>query len=121
LVQPQETTPFVVTGDPLPWRVTVRQLFEFGAPMAIGLQIRADSGAVATYGLIDLIHTATWQGFTQVSVFGQALDPAACSLSSASGTDYRGAVTPVPEPASFWLCLLTLPALLWEVRRARRS
>lgn len=109
----------VINGDPLPWRVTVRQLFEFGAPVAIGLQVRVSSGAVEAYALADLMHTATWQGITQVSLFGQGLDPAAYDLSSASGTDYRSAITPVPEPASFWLWLLALPGLLWKVRRPR--
>jgi len=83
------------------------------------LQVRVGSGSVEAYGLVDLMHTAKWQGITQVSLFGQRLDPAAYNLGSASGIDYRGAIPPVPEPASFWLWLLALPGPLGKDCRPR--
>lgn len=117
-VNPEDAKPEAIFGDPLPWLVDVRQAFVFGEPFAVGFQLDLSVGANQAYGLADLFHTATWQGITQVSLAGQALGPADYSLIAASSTDYRGAITPVPEPAAAWLWLAALPAL-W--RRARRS
>lgn len=108
-----------IQGQALPWQVTVRQGFVFGEPFTIGLELRAFSGSFDAYGLLDLLHTATWEGVSEVSLAGVALAADAYTLQSASGTDYRGPISPVPEPASQALWLSALLGLL--LARRRRS
>lgn len=54
-------------------------------------------------------HSLYWGGITQVSVAGVALTDYA--LASASGTDYRFSMAPVPEPGGVALMLAGLGVL----------
>lgn len=103
--------PVQFDGDPLPRHVVVRQGFIFGEPFEIGFQLNATTGAAGASALADLMNTATWGGITAVSVAGVAFRADEFHLQSASGTDYRGAITPVPELPQALLLLLGLGAL----------
>jgi hypothetical protein len=64
-------------------------------------------------------HTMTWGGITSVIDEATGLPVDDWTLESASGFDYSQAV---PEPSTLVLaalCVLSLPAYLWQQRRRR--
>jgi hypothetical protein len=112
--------PVQFDGDALPRDVVVRQGFVFGEPFDIGFQLNATAGAAGAYALADLMNTATWGGITAVRLNGAALGADEFRLQSASGTDYRSAITPVPEPGT-WLLWILGALALGAAGRSRRG
>lgn len=99
--------------------------FVFGSPVT--LDARLDAGAFAHVVVAgsdggfdvgyDLSRSAYWAGITGVTVGGEAVD---YSVSSASGTDYRNSLVPIPEPGSASLVGLGLFAL-FALRQLRQG
>jgi hypothetical protein len=112
--------PVQFDGDALPRDVVVRQGFIFGEPFDIGFQLNATVGAAGAYALADLMNTATWGGITAVSLNGVTLGMDAFRLQSASGTDYRSAISAVPEPGT-WLLWMLGALALGAAGRSRRG
>jgi hypothetical protein len=111
--------PVQFDGDPWPRTIEIRQGFVFGEPFEIGFQLSASTGAAGALAVADVRHTATWGGIDAVRVSGVALDVDDYTLQSASGTDYRGALTPVPELSPALALAIGLAALALRRRRPR--
>jgi hypothetical protein len=109
-------------GDPFgSYSATVG--FQFG--IASPLEVELSSSAQAAYSFDDglpaasfLAHSLYWGGIGAVAISGVPLDD--FSVASASGTDYRGSMAPVPEPGRVWLMLAGL-AVFGLRRRLRRE
>jgi len=72
------------------------------------------SGAAASF-VGDFGSTITWAGVTNLrDALGNPIET--FDITSLSGTDYRNAITPVPEPAGVLLWLAGLAALAGRVR-----
>ena len=112
------------TGSPLPVVVTFESFTRFGLPTFIELRLDAELQVLVFQGRVDafadLMHTASWGGIASVSTLdGRLLAPDRYTLASASGTDYRGAISAVPELPPAWLLALGLCALRWRWRAGR--
>lgn len=112
------------TGSPLPVVVTFESFTRFGLPTAIELRLDAELQVLVYQGRVDafadLMHTASWGGIASVSTLdGRLLAPERYTLASASGTDYRGAISAVPELPPAWLLALGLCALRLRWRAGR--
>lgn len=98
-------------SGPLPGAVAYEQRFVWGLPVAIGVTLVADLEITglnngSANGYFDLSHSAAWGGILGVrDDTGMLVPPQAYALSAASGTDYRGAVSAIPEPGA-WLLFL---------------
>jgi len=111
-------------GSPLPVVATFERFTLFGAPTFIEVRLDAELQVLVYEGRVDayadLMHTAAWGGIASVSTLdGQLLGPDGYALASASGTDYRGAISPVPEPGAWLLLVLGMPLLMRHVGRGR--
>jgi hypothetical protein len=100
--------------------VTFAVPFTFGQPFTFGFYglawARTASAASVpglNTGFADFDHTVTWQGITNVT---SGSNPAAYSLTSATGLDWSSPVT-VPEPASTTFLLLGVAATAQRRRR----
>jgi len=104
-------------SGPLPGAVAYEQRFVWGLPVAIGVTLAASVDLTglnngSANGHFDLLHSAAWGGILSVSDgTGVLVVPQGYALSSASGTDYRGAISAIPEPGAWLLLLLGAGAL----------
>ncbi|MBS0448139.1 MAG: hypothetical protein JSR59_19580 [Proteobacteria bacterium] len=98
--------------------------FTLGQPFTLGIfAMSADGNAsvsganVINHASSDFSHTLLWNGIDSVTVNGQSID---YSITSASGMDWRNAVSAVPEPGgvALWACGLLA---LGVTRAARRG
>jgi PEP-CTERM motif len=98
--------------------------FGFGAtlPLYVQLEASAQAGYNGSQGLpnasFDLGQSLYWGGIIGITVNGAPVS--GFNVSSASGTDYRNSMAPVPEPGALGLMLAGLGVLVGLQRRRRR-